>query len=107
MAKAKHIAIVGGGAVGCFYAGMLSRSGFRVTLIARPSRCHDINKNGGLFLDCGKLGFQSKITLFKTSDDYSTVRNNDFVFLSVKSMDTESTVKQIAPFLSNKTPVIR
>ncbi len=32
-----HIAVMGAGAVGCYYGGLLARAGHTVTLIARPS----------------------------------------------------------------------
>jgi len=36
------IAVMGAGAVGCFYGGMLARAGHEVTLIGRPSHVEAI-----------------------------------------------------------------
>ncbi len=36
------IAVMGAGAVGCYFGGMLARAGHRVTLIARPSHVEAI-----------------------------------------------------------------
>ena len=34
--KAIRVAVVGAGAVGCYYGGMLARAGHKVTFIGRP-----------------------------------------------------------------------
>ena len=33
------VAVMGAGAVGCYFGGMLARAGHHVTLIARPQHC--------------------------------------------------------------------
>ncbi|MCL5741760.1 MAG: 2-dehydropantoate 2-reductase, partial [Betaproteobacteria bacterium] len=40
------IAVMGAGAVGCYYGGMLARAGHEVTLIARAHHATAINASG-------------------------------------------------------------
>jgi len=47
--KALKVAVMGAGAVGCYYGGMLARAGHEVTLIARPQHAQAI-ASGGLRL---------------------------------------------------------
>jgi 2-dehydropantoate 2-reductase len=46
----KRIAVMGTGAVGGFFGGMLARAGMDVTFIARPATAEVITKRG-LFID--------------------------------------------------------
>ncbi|MFN3495076.1 MAG: ketopantoate reductase family protein, partial [Hydrogenophaga sp.] len=41
-----NIAVMGAGAVGCYYGGMLARAGHRVTLIGRPSHVQALQADG-------------------------------------------------------------
>ena len=45
-----RIAVVGAGAVGCYFGGMLARAGAPVTLIGRAQRVEAIHRDG-LFID--------------------------------------------------------
>src|SRR2546428_14165367 len=40
------IAVMGAGAVGCYYGGMLARAGHDVTLIARPQHVEAVQERG-------------------------------------------------------------
>ena len=40
------VAVMGAGAVGCYYGGMLARAGHEVTLIARPAHVAAIARSG-------------------------------------------------------------
>ncbi|MFP5485590.1 MAG: ketopantoate reductase family protein, partial [Gammaproteobacteria bacterium] len=44
------IAVMGAGAVGCYYGGMLARAGHEVVLVARPAHVEAVRQNG-LLLD--------------------------------------------------------
>jgi 2-dehydropantoate 2-reductase len=46
----ERVAVIGAGAVGCYFGGMLARAGMPVTLIGRSSHVDAINKDG-LFLE--------------------------------------------------------
>ncbi|HUA57347.1 MAG TPA: 2-dehydropantoate 2-reductase N-terminal domain-containing protein, partial [Verrucomicrobiae bacterium] len=59
------IAVVGAGAVGCYFGGMLARAGAPVTLIGRQPLV-DAVANGGLILERG--GQQERISIRATAD---------------------------------------
>jgi len=80
------IVVLGAGAVGCFYGGMLARAGHRVTLIGRPAHVQAIAANG---LRMQTLSFDEQVPL-AASTDASAVAGADLVLFSVKSTDTEA-----------------
>lgn len=89
------VAVMGAGAVGCFFGGMLARAGHAVTLIARPQHVEAIHANG---LRMETRTFDEQVGLDATSDP-AGVAGADVVLFSVKSMDTESAGEQIRPHL--------
>jgi 2-dehydropantoate 2-reductase len=44
-----NIAVVGAGAIGCYFGGVLARAGMKVTLIGRRNHVEPINRNGLIF----------------------------------------------------------
>ena len=40
------IAVIGAGAVGCYYGGMLARAGHEVVLIGRPGHVEAVRRDG-------------------------------------------------------------
>ena len=80
------IAVLGAGAVGCFYGGMLARAGHRVTLIGRATHVEAIAANG---LRMQTLSFDEQVPL-AASTHASAVAGADLVLFAVKSTDTES-----------------
>ena len=46
MTKPFKVAVMGAGAVGCYYGGMLARAGHEVVLIARPQHVEAIARDG-------------------------------------------------------------
>lgn len=96
------IAVMGAGAVGCYFGGMLARAGHAVTLIARPQHVEAIRANG---LRMDTKTFDEQVRLSATSEPEG-VKDADVVLFSVKSMDTESAGAQIKPFLRPDTLVV-
>ncbi|AKJ31836.1 ketopantoate reductase family protein [Caldimonas brevitalea] len=90
------IAVMGAGAVGCYYGGMLARAGHAVTLIGRPQHVAAIRREG-LWLDT--QSFQARVEL-DASESPSAVAGAQLVLFCVKSTDTESAGAQIAPHLA-------
>ena len=80
------IAVLGAGAVGCFYGGMLARAGHRVTLIGRATHVEAIAAHG---LRMQTLSFDEQVPL-AASTHASAVAGADLVLFAVKSTDTES-----------------
>lgn len=96
------IAVMGAGAVGCFFGGRLARSGRVVTLIARPEHVQAITHNG-LQMDC--LDFQEAVTV-RATEDLAALADADLVLVSVKSPDTGPTMDQIKHFLKTDACIL-
>ena len=84
--KPMKIAVMGAGAVGCYYGGMLARAGHAVVLIARPQHVAAIARDG---LRLETTTFDEPVRL-AASGDPGAVRGAQLVLLCVKSLDTES-----------------
>ena len=97
----EHVAIVGAGAVGCYFGGMLARAGIPVTLIGRAHHIEAIRRDG-LFLE--RKDFQEFVRLGAETEisavgGASGARGASIVLLSVKTVDTETAAAAIAPHL--------
>jgi 2-dehydropantoate 2-reductase len=92
---ALDIAVLGAGAVGCFYGGMLARAGHRVTLIGRAAHAQAIAAHG---LRMQTLSFDEQVPL-AASTHASAVAGADLVLFAVKSTDTESAGEQMCAHL--------
>ncbi len=90
------IAVVGAGAVGGYFGGLLARAGAPVVMIGRPSFVDAVKKNG-LFLDT--LQFQESVRV-EASTDLDTVRGAEIVLFSVKTTDNATTARALAPLLA-------
>ncbi len=90
------IAVMGAGAVGCYYGGMLARAGHAVTLIGRPQHVEAIGRDG-LLLDT--RSFRAHVPLEASTGPHA-VRGADLVLFCVKSTDTESAADAMRPHLA-------
>jgi 2-dehydropantoate 2-reductase len=90
------VAVLGAGAVGCYFGGMLARAGAPVTLIGRPHHVDALASNG-LCLDT--LHFQARVRL-AASTHAQAVRDAAIVLLTVKTLDTETAARSLAPHLA-------
>ena len=84
-----RIAVLGAGAVGCYFGGMLARAGATVTLIGRPPHVGAITRDG-LFFD--GLHFQQQIPV-SASAEVSATRDAEIVLFCVKTLDTEEAAR--------------
>ena len=91
----KKIAVMGAGAVGCYFGGMLARAGHEVTLIGRPSHVDAVQRDG-LWLDTQTF---SEHVRLKASVDGAAVAGAQLLLFCVKSTDTIEAASQIAPYL--------
>ena len=89
--------MLGAGAVGCYFGGMLARANQDVTFIARLERAKALNEYG-LEMDCKAFHETVKV---KASSDLALLRDADLVLLCVKSLDTEQTLSEIKSILPN------
>ncbi len=98
----QRVAVMGTGAVGGFFGGMLARAGRDVTFIARPATA-EIIKTKGLFIDSAK--FQEAIHA-KASSDPGAVSSAELVLFCVKTLDTEPTSRSLAAHLAPGAVVV-
>jgi len=96
------VAVMGAGAVGCYFGAMLARAGHDVTLIARPQHVEAIRQHGLRF---DSRSFTGTVPVQATSEA-SGVEGADTVLFCVKSADTESAGQSIAPFLKSDATVL-
>jgi len=96
------VAVMGAGAVGCYFGAMLARAGHDVTLIARPQHVEAVRQHG-LLLE--SRTFTGHIPMQATTDA-SGVEGADVVLFCVKSPDTESAGRAIAPFLKAEAAIL-
>jgi 2-dehydropantoate 2-reductase len=90
-----RVAVVGAGAVGCYYGGMLARVGAPVTLIGRPVHVQAVERDG-LLLET--LRFTERLRL-TASTEMAAARGAQLVLVCVKSTDTEAVARDLAPHL--------
>lgn len=90
------VAVLGAGAVGCYYGGLLARAGHAVTLIGRPQHVQAIQAHG---LRLQTLTFDDTVTV-AASTDAAAVAGADLVLFAVKSTDTETAGAQMRPHLA-------
>lgn len=96
------IAVLGAGAVGCYFGGMLARAGAPVTLIGRHPHVKAITADG-LYLE--SQHFQEHIPV-SASTSVEAARGAGVVLFSVKTVDTESAANLLAPHLANGASVV-
>jgi 2-dehydropantoate 2-reductase len=95
MTQTLKVAVMGAGAVGCYYGGMLARAGHDVVLIARPLHV-EVMKRDGLRMETRTFDEQVRLA---ASSEPSAVQGADLVLFCVKSTDTEAAGAQMRPYL--------
>ncbi|ODV42884.1 2-dehydropantoate 2-reductase [Cupriavidus sp. UYMMa02A] len=96
------VAVMGAGAVGCYYGGMLARAGHEVVLIARPQHVQAVEARG-LRLETQSFDEQVRVS---ASTDASAVQGADLVLFCVKSTDTRSAALAMKPSLAQGALVL-
>jgi 2-dehydropantoate 2-reductase len=97
-----RIAVMGAGAVGCYFGSMLARAGAPVTLIGRPLHVEAIQQNG-LWLE--SMSFQERVNI-AASDDATAARGAGLILFCVKTLDTEEAARALAHHLSPGSVVL-
>ncbi|MFJ3316239.1 ketopantoate reductase family protein [Herbaspirillum huttiense] len=96
------VAVMGAGAVGCYFAGMLARAGHDVVLVGRPQHVEAFNTKG---LRLEAKTFDETLPV-EASTDPAIVAGADLVLFCVKSPDTETAGAQLRPYLAPDTLVL-
>jgi 2-dehydropantoate 2-reductase len=97
-----QVAVIGAGAVGCYYGGLLLRAGHDVTFIGRQTHVDAINARG-LLLD---TQFFKGYLPAKAATDATALASPDLVLFCVKSADTEEAGRSLAGCLRPVTSVL-
>jgi 2-dehydropantoate 2-reductase len=97
-----QIAVVGAGAVGCYYGGLLVRAGHDVTFIGRQTHVDAINARG-LLLDTPT--FRGHLPA-KAATEATSLVSPDLVLFCVKSADTEEAGRSLAGRLRPETSIV-
>jgi len=96
------VAVVGAGAVGGYFGGMLTRAGAPVTMIGRRPFVEAVKKSG-LRLDA--LSFQETVYP-EASTEIAAAAGAGVVLFCVKTTDTASTARSLAPYLMPEAIVV-
>ena len=91
-----RIAVVGAGAVGGYFGGMLARAGAPVMMIGRPAFVEAVKKNG-LLLDT--LKFKEHVRV-EAATELDAARGAEVVLFCVKTTDTAATSRALASLLA-------
>jgi 2-dehydropantoate 2-reductase len=90
------VAVMGAGAVGCYFGGMLARAGAAVTLIGRTQHVEAINQSG-LLLESSRF---TQYVPVSASTDVVAIRQASIVLFCVKTLDTEDAARALLPHLA-------
>ncbi|TAA06054.1 2-dehydropantoate 2-reductase [Pseudoxanthomonas winnipegensis] len=97
-----RIAVMGAGAVGCYYGAMLARAGHAVTLIGRAPLVEAVQAHG---LRLESAAFDGVVAL-QASTDAAAAAEAELVLCCVKSGDTETAGAALAPWLAPQAQVL-
>lgn len=95
-------AVMGAGAVGCYFGALLARAGHDATLIGRPQHVEVINARG---LRLETKTFDEHVPVRATTEA-SGVKDADVVLFCVKSADTEATGRDMSAFMRSDATVL-
>jgi 2-dehydropantoate 2-reductase len=98
----RKIAIMGAGAVGCYYGAELARAGQPVTLIGRQGLVQAVAERG-LILE--KAGQKTALPVLASAEP-AAVAGAGIVIVAVKSGDSAEAARQIAPHLAPDATVL-
>jgi len=96
------VAVVGAGAVGCYFGGMLARSGVPVTLIGRARHMEAIARDG-LLLEGSRVHERIPVA---ASTSIESVRGAQVIVFCVKTVDTETAARELHPLLCPEAAVL-
>jgi 2-dehydropantoate 2-reductase len=97
-----RVAVVGAGAVGGYFGGMLARAGAPVMMIGRRAFVQAV-KAGGLVLDTVQF---CETVHPEASEEISAVKNAEIVLFCVKTTDTAATAKELKKYVDGQSIVV-
>ncbi len=100
-----HFLFYGAGAIGSVTGGFLAQAGFDVTLCARPKHVEAIRNQNGLALKGWEESWIQPVGVVTDLSNLNT-QSDWVIFLSVKSYDTEASLKTLRDVFSMDTPLV-
>ena len=97
------IAVMGAGAVGCYFGGLLAQAGEDVTLVSRGAHLEALKKRG---LRITSPGDNIVVGQIPVTGDPWEVGLVDIILLTVKMWDVEDTISMLKPMLHAQTAVV-
>jgi 2-dehydropantoate 2-reductase len=97
-----RVAVIGAGAVGGYFGGLMALAGAPVVMIGRPAFV-DAVRHTGLFLDTRQ--FQKRIQVEAWSE-LSAAHGAELALFCVKTTDNAATARELAPFLAPQAIVV-
>lgn len=98
-----RIAVLGAGAVGCFFGGRLAQAGNDVVLIARGERLKALRETGLRIVDDGGATTVHPLEVAASPDDAGLA---DVVLLCVKLPDVDTALEACRPLLGPETFIV-
>jgi 2-dehydropantoate 2-reductase len=98
----RTVAVLGAGAVGCYYGARLARAGLAVRLIGRPLHVEAIARDG---LHVMQADGAWSVRVRATTDAVAAA-DADLVLVTVKTPDTTAAARVLAPHLSARARVV-
>jgi 2-dehydropantoate 2-reductase len=100
---ALRVAVIGPGAIGLFFGGLLSRLGLDVWFLDKSKeRAAHLNRQGLLFEEAGT----GKRSPLKVTSNAASIGPSDLVLVCVKSYDTESAASLLPSLIHQNTLVL-
>jgi 2-dehydropantoate 2-reductase len=96
------VAVMGAGAVGCFYGGMLALAGVPVTLVGRPHHMDPVARDGLVIVREGRRD----VVAVGVATDPAAVAGADVVLVCVKSPNTAATARAMRPHLRADATIV-
>ena len=96
------IVVVGAGAIGSYFGGMLARAGAAVTLIGRENHVDAVNRSGLRFESRGAV---ERVAVTATTD-MAAVADASLILFCVKSLDTEQAAAAMVRHLSSDAVIL-
>jgi 2-dehydropantoate 2-reductase len=90
------VAVLGAGAVGCYYGAMLARAGVAVTMVGRPAHVEAMQRDG---LRLTTAAFDERVAV-RAGTDASAIAGAALVLVCVKSTDTALAALGMRPHLA-------
>jgi 2-dehydropantoate 2-reductase len=97
-----HFGVMGGGAVGCFYGGLLARAGAPVTIVGRTAHVAAMQARG---LRITSRAFDVSVPV-QASTELAALATCDIVLFATKGRDTDSVAIELAPHLDPAAVVL-